>query len=88
MALITFPHAPRFVSFDPSQDGEEICQLLPHRTTVDLSRFHMDDHRGRRMHMWCAANCQGRYGRFWEGDRVVALFEFSDDAIMFKLVWA
>lgn len=88
MALISYDHAPRFVSFDPRLDGEEICQLLPHRTAVSMDRLRTPDNRGRRMHIWCAENCQGRYGRFWEGDQVVALFEYRDDAIMFKLIWA
>lgn len=88
MALISYDHAPRFVSFDPHDDVEEINRLLPHRTTVDLERLSPGDMRGRQMHVWCNANCQGRYGRMWQGDRIVALFEHRDDAIMFKLIWA
>jgi hypothetical protein len=88
MALITFDHNPKFVSFNHPADAEEVSRLLPHRTTVSVAPREGEGMRGRRMHAWCHAHCKGRYGRIWQSNDVVVMFELLEDALMFKLVWA
>lgn len=89
MALITFDHAPKFVSFDPNADMEAVRSRFPYEARVlqDLADSHLFAHTNR-LHRWCGEHAKGKYCRHWVGNSAVFRFEQLEDALVFKLTWA